>query len=145
MPGTLLLLGQSLSGSGQGWVHISHQGWIQVSLLVFLFLIVVFKPERIYRMTLFKVACFLFVGSIVVDPVLTLFLSLFAGGLGGSSPGVGAMLGRSPILFSLVITLRQVLFGASMLLAFMALFPNSGNEQRTEPARHPLDQTERDC
>lgn len=131
MPQELLYMRQLLGGGGQGW--------LQVTLLAFLFLILVFKPERIERPGLFKVACLLFVLSIVLPSVVTMSLSLVAGGAMSSYFRGSGMASEVPILVSLITLFEPALLAASVMSGLMALFPVRGSHSTTKPARHPLE------
>jgi len=131
MPQELLYLRQLLGNSGQGW--------LQVTLLGFLFLVLVFRPERIYNRSLFRVACLLFALSVIVPPVLTLSVSLLADGAVSSSRNYRGMMSQAPHMLSLTATLESVLFGTSAMCGLLSLIPGRERKSPLEAAKHPLD------
>lgn len=131
MPQELLYLRQLLGNSGQGW--------LQVTLLGFLFLVLVFRPERISNRSLFRVACLLFALSIIVPPVLTFSVSFLTDVATPSQRNYGGMMGESPLMWSLTRALETVLFGTSAMCGLLSLIPGRERKSPLEAAKHPLD------
>ena len=65
------------------------QGLLQVAFLAGLLLIPVFKPERIHKPGLFKVACLLFAISIMAPSAISLIFSSIPGFPGFPSGALG--------------------------------------------------------
>jgi len=130
MPDEFLYLKQLFGGAGEGW--------FDVTLLASLFLVLIFKPERIENRALFRTACLLFALAIVVPPVLRLCVTLLAGSLQSSPQPYRSMSTESSIVFSLLNTVKPALLGSSVLCGLLSLMPGK-TRQRIEAARHPLE------
>jgi hypothetical protein len=135
MPDQLIYLQlfQQLFGSGTGWTH--------ATLLASLFLVLIFRPERIRSRTLFYVACWCFALSVLVAPTLTALFSVtgwnpFAG---PSGPGVFGGPGGSPLVTMVAYLSGPVLFGLSVLFGLLALVPGPRQDSPFQPPRHPLE------
>ena len=115
----------------------SGQGWLQVGFLLCLFAVLLFRPERIRSPALFRLAFLLFVLSVIVPQVLTSCFGFLQFISGGSSfrPGREA----TSLLVTLQSTSGPLLFGLSMILAFLALSPSSPPQRRVSPVKHPLE------
>ena len=131
MPQELFYLRQLFGGSAQGW--------LQVTLLGFLFLVLVFKPDRIHNRSLFRVACLLFALSVIVPPVLTFGVSFLADGATSSYRNYGPTMGESPLMLSLTGVWAPVLCGTSAMCALLSLIPGREGKSPFEAAKHPLD------
>jgi formate hydrogenlyase subunit 3/multisubunit Na+/H+ antiporter MnhD subunit len=130
MPEELLYWQQLLRGSGEGW--------FEVTLLASLFLVLIFRPERIENRALFRAACLLFALAIIAPPALRLGVSLLAGSLQSVYQPYRSMPIESPIVLSLLGVVKPALLGASVLCGLLSLFPGKP-QPRAEPARHPLE------
>ena len=130
---------QELVYSGQLFAAAGH-GWLEAAMLVFLFLVPVFQPERIQNRNLFRTACLLFALSIMVPPIVTTALSLFAQSAVPSSQGFGGMMVKSPLVVSLIIMMGPVLLGASVICGLLAVIPKPHAQRAMEPVRHPLEE-----
>ncbi len=93
-------------------------GWLQVALLVALLAVLIFKPDNIQRPKYFWKACMLFVLSLFVPAVL----SLFSGGIDAEA----LLRGGSPGLWQKILALiPAALFALSVFLTLYSLFPTS--------------------
>jgi len=110
-------------------------GWTHATLLASLFLVLVFRPERIRSRTLFYIACWCFGLSLLISPTLNVLVSVL-----GSSPFGGPRgPGGSPLVALVAYLSGPVLFGLSVLLALLALVPGPGQATQFQPPRHPLE------
>ena len=105
MPEEFFYLQQLFRGSGEGW--------IEVTLLASLFLVLVFKPERIRNRGLFLTACLLFALAIIVPPALQLCVGLLAGSLQSVYQAYRSMPIGSPIVLSLLGVVKPALLGGA--------------------------------
>jgi hypothetical protein len=106
---------QQLSGGGAGASVV----WLQVALLVCLFLVAVLRPSVIRAKALFRLAGVLFALSLLVSPTLNLLLGyLYRLGGGGSSFGRSS---EMTILFSFPAVISAVLFGLSLICGLCSL------------------------
>ncbi len=130
MSGDAFLLQQLLGGSGSGWVS--------VAFLVSLFAVLAFRPERIHRQWLFRVACGLLALSIALPPLVTFgatfgFDVFFAP---GRSPG---RFGEVPWALQLAQTCGPLLLGSGVFCGLWSLIPPKHSPGPTQPTRHPLE------
>ena len=93
-------------------------GWLQVALLVALLAVLIFKPDNIQRPKYFWKACMLFVLSLFVPAVL----SLFSGGIDAEAALRGGAMGLWQKILALV---PAALFALSVFLTLYSLFPTS--------------------
>jgi hypothetical protein len=116
-------------------------GWTHATLLASLFLVLVFRPERIRSRTLFYVACWCFGLSLLVSPILNVVFGALGASLFTGMRGPGGFGGPGgSVLVSLVAYLSgPVLFGLSVLLALLALVPAPGQATPFQPPKHPLE------
>ncbi len=112
------------------------QGWLTVGFLLCLFAVLLFKPERIRSAGLFAWAWLLFALSIIAPPVLTFCLQ-FLQIVDGSPSRPGGEIGS--LLLALQGVSGPVLFGLSLMLAFLALNPSSRPRSHMGPTKHPLE------
>jgi hypothetical protein len=129
MPDEFFYLKQLFGGSGQGW--------FQVTLLASLFLVLIFRPERIENRGLFRTACLLLALAIIVPPALQLCMSLLIGSLELHQVS-RSMAGGSSMVMSLMNVVEPSLLGASALCGLLSLMPGKAR-QRIEAAKHPLE------
>jgi hypothetical protein len=132
MPQELIYL-QQILGAGTGWT--------QATLLAGLFLVLIFRPERIRSRTLFYLACWCFGLSLLVSPAVTVLFSVLGLGsfVGPRAPGSFGGPGGSVLLSSVAYLSGPVLFGLSVLLGLLALVPAPGRATPFQPPRHPLE------
>ncbi len=99
----------------------SAQLWLQVAMLVCLFLAAVLRPEVVRSRPLFRLACVLFALSLLVSPTMNYLASyLFR----SSSPGPGyggGMDGDMALLMSFPSVISSVLFGLSLICGLCSL------------------------
>lgn len=131
MPDEWLFLRRLLGDTGQGW--------LQATMLGFLFLVLAFKPDRIHNRALFRVACLLFALSLLIAPILNFALTLLADSPGPSSRGFPGLMGGSRVTYMLITTIGPILFGISVMCALVSLIPGRRYQGPAEPARHPLE------
>ena len=127
MPEELFFLRQLLGGG---------QGWLSFGLLLCLFGVLLFRPERIRSPELFRLAWLFFALSIIVPPVLMSCLSFFqfTGGPSFRSPR-----GMSSLLLTVQGASGPLLLGLSLIFAFLALSPRRGARHGESPVKHPLE------
>jgi hypothetical protein len=111
------------------------QAWLQLGFLLFLFGVLLFKPERIRLPGLFQWAWMLFALSVMAPPLLTFCVWLFQV-TGAPSARSG---GPTSLLLALEIASGPVLLGLSLIFAFLALSPIPRPGPRLGPTKHPLE------
>lgn len=99
------------------------QIWLNVAMLVCLFGVLIFKPQRIGNLTSFRAACLLFALSIIA-PSIGMFLLTGESGMAGSRRG-GSPFGEITLAMKIVYLLPPVLFAGSFLLAIGSLLPTA--------------------
>jgi hypothetical protein len=111
----------------------------QATLMASLFIVLVFRPERIRSRRLFSLACWLFGLSVLLPPILNALLGTVGAGVftvaRGNFPGSGGL----GLVFVLAMGLGPVLFGLSLLFALLALVPGPRQESPFQPPKHPLE------
>lgn len=122
-------------------LFMGGQGWLQVALLVCLFVVLVFRPERIYSRTLFRWSCLLLALSVIAPPLLALCLDMFDL-LGFQS--VGRRMSRSgggwqSLLTWLANMSGPLLLAASIFLGLLSLGPAPQEQDRPAPPKHPME------
>src|SRR5437870_2673223 len=91
-----LIYQQQLGGGGAA----SAQVWLQVALLVCLFLAAIFRPEVVRAKPLFRMACVLLALSLLVSPTLNFLLGYLLRLGSGSGPSYNRMNGDMTVLLS---------------------------------------------
>jgi len=98
------------------------QIWLNVAFIVCVFGVVMFKPERIHNLSLFRIACLLFALSIIA-PSLGMFL------LSTATETVGSArrnpFGEITLSIKIVNLLAPLLFAGAFLAAISSLVPTS--------------------
>jgi hypothetical protein len=136
------LMLQQLGGGGAA---ASAQVWLQVALLVCLFLAAILRPEVVRAKALFRMACVLFALSLLVSPTLNFLLGYLLR-LGNPGPAYGRMQGEMTVLLSFPSVISSVLFGLSLIcglcslglggaVAAAAKTPQSMSKVATQPTR----------
>jgi hypothetical protein len=124
-----LVMQQLLSGGGRGWS--------EAALLIGLFLVLIWQPERIRRLGLFQIACWLFALSFLVPSTFNLLVATEAlASAPQYRPSSGSLW---PGALTSVYSLGTVFFGASVICALLAILPDAARANPVEPARHPLE------
>lgn len=129
-----LMLWKQLLGGGQDWVP--------TVLLGCLFLVVLWRPDRIRSLALFRVAAVLLALSVMAPSVLNVLLGLVGDGPSLRSYRSGS--GGTGVLPLLGSASGTVLLGLSILFALLSLGPGQTSERPeprdpTTPRRHPLE------
>ncbi len=91
-------------------------GWLGSAMLAFLFVALLFKPDRIQRPGYFWKGCLLFVLSLVVPAVFSLFVGEF---------DPDKYLGSGFSVVKVLAIIQPVLFSLSVLMVFYSLIPAS--------------------
>ena len=92
--------------------------WLQVAFLVCLFGVIVFKPECIKNLSLFRKSYLLFAFSIIVPGLFAFFAGPLATARGGFRPGT-----QLDTTVQVISASGPVLFGLSIICALGALVP----------------------
>jgi hypothetical protein len=108
---------QQLFGGGAGG---AGQVWLQVAMLVCLFVTGIYRPEVVRAKPLFRLACILFAISLLISPTLNLLLSYLMQ-MGNSGPSYGRVSDESAMLFSFPSMISAVLFGLSVICGLSSL------------------------
>ncbi|MGO9113449.1 MAG: hypothetical protein ACLP9L_29815 [Thermoguttaceae bacterium] len=130
MPSELLFLRQFLSQLGPNYP--------QLAMLVGLLLVVIYRPERIYRTGMFRLSCVLLAVSILVTPI-TMAISNTMIGILGNGLGRPGNPSEFAALLSLVQVLEPILVALSICFGIFSLLPPSREQSRSGPAQHPLE------
>ena len=106
-----------------------------------LFVMMLFRPERIRNPWLFQWAGLFLAFSVIAPPVLWLCIRLFAGDMSvagprRSMPGGG---GLASLLSSVQMASGPTLLGLGIICGVFALGPRAGDASRAQPPRHPLE------
>jgi len=112
-------------------------GFGQATLMASLFLVLVFRPERIRHRGLFSLACWLFALSVLIPPVINLLLGALGGGLLANPRNLSGTGGYGLVL-AVAMGCGPILFGLSLLMALLALRPGPPPGP-FQPPKHPLD------
>jgi len=127
MPSELLFLRQFFSQLGPNYA--------QVTMLVGLLLVVIYRPERIYLPGMFRLSCVLLAVSVLVTPITSAIMNMMTlvsgSGMGRSSPAA--------LLLSLVQLIEPILVALSICFGLFSLLPSSRDRSRSGPRQHPLD------
>ncbi len=101
------------------------QVWLNVAFIVCVFAVLTFRPERIVKMALFQVGCFLFALSIIA-PHLGMFL---LGEATGPTRSMGGNLfGEITLSMKIITVLAPILFSVGFLTTVTSLIPTSGTK-----------------
>jgi hypothetical protein len=113
--------------------------WLPVTMLAGLLLALIFRPNTIHNLSLFRAACWLLALSLVVPAVLNLVLEASSvNSYGGSGYGISG--NAPPFLLACVSVLGPIMQGASILCGLFSLIPPVLPRQNvTGPAKHPLE------
>ena len=137
------LLTQMLTGASTGGQ------FLPVAVVVIMFLVMIYKPDRIRSRPLFRWATSLYAAGVIVSPAVQMasMLTQFSSTTGS----FGRSRADSSIWLSLGMSFGPMMMGIGLLLAFMSLSvrdpnapsprsPNVGPAPApTPPKRHPLD------
>jgi len=125
-----LLLRQLLGGG---------QGWVSAALLICLFLVVLWRPDRIRNYALFRQSGVLLALSLMVPSLLAVLIGLIGGAslYGFSSSGMS-------VFMALTGASGPVLLGLSVIFGLFSLGPGRTFERPEPrdpktPRRHPLE------
>lgn len=113
------------------------QGWLQVGFLLCLFGVLLFRREAIRYPGWFICAWLLFALSVMVPHLLTFWLGFLQFINDGSSFRSGR--GAASLLVTFQVASGPVLFGLSLIFAFLALRPGPRPQRSGGPPRHPLE------
>jgi hypothetical protein len=130
MPQELMYLQQLLGRSGEGW--------LSVTLLVGLLLALIFRPNTIHNLFLFRAACWLLALSVVIPPMSNLMISLFGVSRSGAFR-MGTSFSEAQLLVACTNTLGFIMQGASILCGLFSLLPPISRQSYANPVKHPLE------
>jgi hypothetical protein len=122
---------QQLLGSG-------GSGWVSVTMLGGLLLVLIYRPNSIHNLFLFRAACWLLALSLVATPCLNLLLGLMMVSVSGGMR-FGSTSGPEVLHFC-ANAVGPVLQGASILCGLFSLIPPiSPRRYESGPVKHPLE------
>ncbi len=122
MPTELLFLRQLLTPN-----------YAQVTMLVGLLLVAIYRPERICLPGMFRLSCVLLAVSIPVTAVTTLFLmNAMIDVTGNGLSRMGNARGFA-VLFSMLQVIEPILVGLSIFFGFFSLLPRRGQRSPSGP------------
>jgi len=110
----------------------------QAALMTGLFIVLIFRPERIRSRTLFYLACWSFALSILLPPMINLLLGAMGAGFVVGPRGLPGP-GASSLVSMIGIGSGPGLYGLSVLLALLALVPGPRQQTPFQPPKHPLE------
>lgn len=121
---------QLLSGGQFG----GSSGWLSVAYLVCLFAVILFKPERVRNLSLFRRACTLFAISLIAPSLIAIATGALATASVspfGSTPNVARVLSGGggagtylvQLLWQILAAVGPLLFGISVLCALISIVP----------------------
>src|SRR5436190_21703414 len=99
----------------------SAQVWLQVALMVCLFLAAIFRPEVVRAKPLFRMACVLLALSLLVSPTLNFLLGYLLRAGSGPGPSSSRMSGEMTVLLAFPSVVSSVLFGLSVICGLCSL------------------------
>jgi hypothetical protein len=112
--------------------------WLPVTMLAGLLLALIFRPNTIHNLFLFRTACLLLALSVIVGPVLHLLL--MAANFPGGFQNYGSNQIGLPFLSACINALGPILQGVSILCGLFSLIPPMvPHGQVPGPVKHPLD------
>jgi hypothetical protein len=130
MPNEWMFLRQALGSVGEVW--------LAVTLLAGLIVVLVFRPERVQHWGLFRAACWMVVLSVVVPPVLNVWIAL-AGSPNSSAWGSRSFPIGSPLILSCIYLVGPLLEGLGILFGLWSLIPKRPGPPPWGPPKHPLE------
>lgn len=113
--------------------------WLSVTLLVGLLLALIYRPGSIHNLFLFRVACWLLALSVVVSPLMRMFISMFPMNFSGNSPYGMSPSSTYQFLSASVYVVEAGLEGASLICGLLSLLPPMSRQNYAEPVKHPMD------
>jgi hypothetical protein len=111
--------------------------WLAVTLLAGLFIVLIFRSERVQKWGLFRTACWLLALSVLIPPALN-FLIILPGNTASPSWQGSPLMGITPLLFCCIYLFGPILKGLSILFGLLSLIPETPGAP-LGPARHPLE------
>jgi hypothetical protein len=118
---TMMYLGQLLGGV--------QQVWLQVALLVSVFAVLTWRPERIRNASLFHVACLLFALALIAPGILPFFME------DTPAPMLGARNAQAQPLGNVtkgILAAPPILLGLSFLFLVTSVLP-TGTPEKSAP------------
>jgi hypothetical protein len=118
---------------------LSGNAWLPVTMLVGLLLALIFRPNTIHNLTLFRAACWLLGLSLIAPTVINLLLTMASVNSYGGSP-YGLAGNAPPFLYACGTAIGPVLQGASILCGLFSLLPPAAARHDVAgPVKHPLE------
>lgn len=99
--------------------------WLNVAFIVCVFGALLFKPDRINNISLFQIACLLFVLSLIA-PSIGMFV--MDTGMPAGRSGMANPFGDITLTMKIVSIVPSVLFAAAFFLAVYSLMPISSTK-----------------
>jgi hypothetical protein len=130
MSNELFFLQQLFGGAGASWVS--------TVLLICLFVVLAFRPERIHNLGLFRLACVLLALAIAMPPLVSLAVVFSQNTSGSSGRPFSPMSGMAWAL-QLAHACGPVLTGGGVLCGLFSMIASERREAPAQPVRHPLD------
>lgn len=133
MSNELIFLQQLFGGAGTNWVS--------GLLLLCLFVVLAFRPERIHHRWLFRFACVLLALAIAMPPLVSLAVvfSHSVASYGWSSSSLSGMVWT----LQLANACGPVFAGGGVLCGLFSMIAPGRAEAPAKPMRHPLDEGQR--
>jgi hypothetical protein len=110
----------------------------QLAMLVGLLLVAIYRPERIFRIGMFRLSCVLLALSFLATPIATAVVTTMTF-VGGGRMGRSGNADELILLFPLLQISDPLLVALSICLGIFSLLPRSGEPRRSGPAQHPLE------
>ncbi len=112
--------------------------YAQVTMLVGLLLVAIYRPERICLPGMFRLSCVLLAVSIPVTAVVTFIMNAMVDVTGSGLSRMGNASGFA-VLFSMLQVIEPILVGLSICLGLFSLLPRRGQRSPSGPKEHPLE------
>ena len=110
----------------------------QLAMLAGLLLVAIFRPERIYRLGMFRLSCMLLALSILATPIASAIMNAMMT-ISGSGMGRSSGANEFVLLFSMMQVIEPILVALSIFFGLFSLLPSSRTGNRSGPTQHPLD------
>ncbi len=112
--------------------------YAQVTMLVGLLLVAIYRPERICLPGMFRLSCVLLAVSIPVTAVVTFIMNAMVDVTGSGLSRMGNASGFA-VLLSMLQVIEPILVGLSICLGLFSLLPRRGQRSPSGPKEHPLE------
>ncbi len=110
--------------------------YAQVAMLIGQLLVVIYRPERIRLLGMFRTSCVLLAISLVLPALVASAIGLFAASMSGMARSTGS---DYMMLAGLLNVVEPAIVAISICLGIFSLLPPLQQADRPGPAHHPID------